>query len=471
MRRYLLQPSTLILIAANLVPLVGVIFWDWDAFVLLMLYWLETAVIAFWTIVRIATFPRDALGDIHFEGSDKTASPLGLAAFFMLHAGIFMGVHFLFLWELFSGDWPRKIHGLRDFVDQVIVATGLWVPLIALFIGRGLLMMFESVEPSLRRLLRLAPRPPDQSAAMLSPAETVLFGLYARIFIMQLTIILSAWFALVVGTVGAYVFLIALKTAIDVAFQVGAEALHAAWIKAKAKSAASPPAEAAPPSQINRAVRGNGRPDRSPRRRRQLCGGDDGAVRARRSAMNWSNSALSFAMRRRSRNSRNSRCSSSRRRRVSVRYSSNARLPLDRDGGHQVPASRSAPACQRLMPPPFQQLIRPLPMIKAKVARPTGHQITKPRIINAIQAGFPNSSSFATIGMSASPVNVNNIHIAKAMPPRCQERASPGTSTPAGQRAGVVIIGLFLGSFRQNAGRDYGELPPPGTSTRPKPRR
>jgi len=28
MRRYLLQPSTLILIAANLVPLVGVIFWD-----------------------------------------------------------------------------------------------------------------------------------------------------------------------------------------------------------------------------------------------------------------------------------------------------------------------------------------------------------------------------------------------------------------------------------------------------------
>ena len=40
MARYLLQPSSLILIAANLVPLVGVIFWDWDAFVLLMLYWL-----------------------------------------------------------------------------------------------------------------------------------------------------------------------------------------------------------------------------------------------------------------------------------------------------------------------------------------------------------------------------------------------------------------------------------------------
>ena len=39
--RLLLRPSVLILVAANLVPLIGVIFWGWDAFVLLMLYWLE----------------------------------------------------------------------------------------------------------------------------------------------------------------------------------------------------------------------------------------------------------------------------------------------------------------------------------------------------------------------------------------------------------------------------------------------
>jgi hypothetical protein len=204
MTRYLRQPATLILIAANLVPLVGVIFWHWDAFILLMLYWLETAVIAFWTIVRIATLPRDALGNIRFSGSTSTASPLGFAAFVMLHVGIFMGVHFMFLWELFGGDWARRIHGPRDFVDQVIVATGLWVPLLALFVGRGLLMMFASVEPSLRRRFRLAPRPPDQHAATLGPAEMALFGLYLRIIIMQVTIILGAFVALLVGTVGAY---------------------------------------------------------------------------------------------------------------------------------------------------------------------------------------------------------------------------------------------------------------------------
>lgn len=40
----LLYPSTLILVAANLVPLLGIAFWMWDVFLLLSLYWMETAV-------------------------------------------------------------------------------------------------------------------------------------------------------------------------------------------------------------------------------------------------------------------------------------------------------------------------------------------------------------------------------------------------------------------------------------------
>jgi hypothetical protein len=40
--------------------------------------------------------------------------------------------------------------------------------------------------------------------------------------------------------------------------------------------------------------------------------------------------------------------------------------------------------------------------MNAKVARPSGHQMKKPRIMSAIQAGFPKSSSFATIGMASS---------------------------------------------------------------------
>jgi hypothetical protein len=42
-------------------------------------------------------------------------------------------------------------------------------------------------------------------------------------------------------------------------------------------------------------------------------------------------------------------------------------------------------------------------MMNAKVARPTGHHTMNPRIASATQAGFPNSSSFATIGIADHP--------------------------------------------------------------------
>jgi len=235
MWRRLLTPSSLVLIAANLVPLVGVVAWGWDAFVLLMLYWLETAVIAFWTVARIATMP--SVDDLQFRdasGRKRAVSPVGMALFFTAHAGIFMGVHFLFLWELFSDDWSRKIRGVGAFYDQMIVGTGLWIPLLALFIGRGLLMAFDALEPRLRDMLGLAARPPERK--ILGPGETVVFGLYVRIFVMQVTIILGGWVALIAGTSGALVFLIALKTAIDLSFQLVADRFHAAWLKANAEA-------------------------------------------------------------------------------------------------------------------------------------------------------------------------------------------------------------------------------------------
>ena len=149
--RALLTPATLILIAANLIPLAGVLVWDWDAFVLLMLYWLETAVIAFWTALRIATMGRDSLGDLQFKNQRGPISAVGMAAFVTLHAGIFMGIHFMFLWTLFSGEWSKKIHGVGAFIDQLVIGTDLWIPLAVLFIVHGALMGFNAVKPMLWR--------------------------------------------------------------------------------------------------------------------------------------------------------------------------------------------------------------------------------------------------------------------------------------------------------------------------------
>src|SRR5262245_53438363 len=127
----------ILLIAANALPLIGILFWGWDAFEILVLYWCETAIIGFWTIVRL--FARMAAPEnSSATGWRRLLAPTGVSVFFILHSGIFMLVHFMFLYALFAGDWANKITGPQSFVANLLIGAGLWVPLLGLFIVRGL---------------------------------------------------------------------------------------------------------------------------------------------------------------------------------------------------------------------------------------------------------------------------------------------------------------------------------------------
>lgn len=207
----LFHPSTLVLIAANLVPLLGIIFWQWDAFLLLVLYWMETAVIGFWTITSIAVAPRQTVGS-----TARRTSRLFLVLFFVAHSGIFMGVHFLFLWELFAGDWSRRVHNPMEFFSVIVIGTGLWVPLAALFISRGFSFLLMTCGTRvLPAWLSLAPnndRPGDDSPFS---EKRMLGGFYSRIIVMHLTILIGGFFAVALGNAGALMFLVALKIVID----------------------------------------------------------------------------------------------------------------------------------------------------------------------------------------------------------------------------------------------------------------
>ena len=43
-----------LIVGANAIPLLGVLFAGWDAFTVLMLFWFESAVIGFWVCVAVA---------------------------------------------------------------------------------------------------------------------------------------------------------------------------------------------------------------------------------------------------------------------------------------------------------------------------------------------------------------------------------------------------------------------------------
>ena len=61
------KPSAWALIAANVLPLLGVLFWDWDAFAIVALYWVENVVIGVLCHIR-AEILRDGLDGIeHVE--------------------------------------------------------------------------------------------------------------------------------------------------------------------------------------------------------------------------------------------------------------------------------------------------------------------------------------------------------------------------------------------------------------------
>jgi hypothetical protein len=119
----------------------------------------------------------------------------------------------------------------------MVIGTGLWVPLLVLFVVRGAFMLFDAVKPWIGHKPGTVERRPAKEQ-MLGPGESIILGLYIRIVVMQVTIIFGAWFAMLAGGAGALTFLILVKTAMDVSFQGLAEHFRTAWVKAKAEAKA-----------------------------------------------------------------------------------------------------------------------------------------------------------------------------------------------------------------------------------------
>jgi hypothetical protein len=203
--------AALALAAANLVPLAGVIFWGWDAFLLLVLYWAETAAFGFWTILQIML--------LQFDGTSRlrgALAALGLGAFFTVHAGLFMTVHMIFLWALFAGPWAARVHGPGDFIRVILIGAGLWIPFAALFLARGALTFNDAINRFVfARGDRVTPAGDAQG--------NILGRFYGRIVLMHLAILLGGMAAMRFGTLAPLVILILAKTALDLKLATAAK--------------------------------------------------------------------------------------------------------------------------------------------------------------------------------------------------------------------------------------------------------
>ena len=98
------RSSGALLIASNLVPLCGVLAWDWPVFYVMALYWAENIVAGLFTLLRM------------FAANPLAAIPMGV--FFCFHYGMFCTVHGVFVNALFNtgpdrdGDGFALVHTL-----------------------------------------------------------------------------------------------------------------------------------------------------------------------------------------------------------------------------------------------------------------------------------------------------------------------------------------------------------------------
>lgn len=120
--------SAVILVAANLLPLVGVLFLDWDVFLLLLLFWCENVIIGLFGIARL----------IVSRSGESGVGGLMLPLFFTVHYGGFMWGHLMVLFALFA-ESARNSGNLTDPAGLLAGITSgfLWAPIAALFISHG----------------------------------------------------------------------------------------------------------------------------------------------------------------------------------------------------------------------------------------------------------------------------------------------------------------------------------------------
>lgn len=187
--------SLALLVLANLVPLAGVWLWDWDVFLLLLLFWCENVIIGLFGIARLVV---SANSETAFHG-------LFLPLFFMVHYGGFMFGHFMVLfgmYEGYMGDVGRQVEA-SDYYLAAIEHLN-WIAILALFISHG----WSFVENFMGR----------REHENLSPMQAM--GLpYKRMMITHVALLLGGFFLIERGQpLAGLVFLVLLKIGLDVTF-------------------------------------------------------------------------------------------------------------------------------------------------------------------------------------------------------------------------------------------------------------
>ena len=187
----MLRFSVPALILSNLVPVAGVLLFDWNVSAILLLYWAENAIIGFFNVLKLALCQGPKKTSFHAPGKGGRTGPsekvFGIL-FFCAHFGIFTIVHGMFIIALFGKDLP-------DPETYLLAVAGL-------FASHALSFFLHYVKKGEYREAQF---------------NTLFFQPYKRVIVMHLTIIGAGWAMGMLGSPEwALLILITLKIIFDI---------------------------------------------------------------------------------------------------------------------------------------------------------------------------------------------------------------------------------------------------------------
>jgi len=180
--------TVLALVAANLVPLAGALFLDWDLAAIMLLYWAESAIIGVFNLAKMI-----AVGGW---------GAVGIGVFFCVHFGGFMAGPFIFISALFLQTAPDADAASISAAGIMQMFLPLWPALLALFLSHGYSFLVNFLGRGEYKTKKL-------NKQMSEP--------YHRIILMHLVIIFGGALSMAMGqATPALVLLIAAKIVVDV---------------------------------------------------------------------------------------------------------------------------------------------------------------------------------------------------------------------------------------------------------------
>jgi hypothetical protein len=215
-----------LLVASNLLPLVGVLFWGWNLWSIIILYWIENG------IVGVLNIPRMLLA----QGDSGSASAgyggrIYLTAFFCLHYGIFWFVHGVFVWLVLpafagfqslgriGGLFPGGGSGIFEPLGQSLPSVA--IDMAAANGPRTDVLVWGAIALLISHLASFFLNYIGRREYLTRSIAGQMAAPYARVVVLHLTILFGAFVTAIIGQpIGALAILVGLKTVLDLALHL-----------------------------------------------------------------------------------------------------------------------------------------------------------------------------------------------------------------------------------------------------------